>query len=80
MLDALPVTAVGKPFKPALRAEATREAVTDAVGGMATVTGVRGELEDGVVLAVITLAPGTDETPVKEVLERFAINWRLEHS
>ncbi len=80
VLDALPVTAVGKPFKPALRAEATREAVTDAIGGMATVTGIRGDLVDGAVLAVISLAPGADETPVKEVLERFAINWRLEHS
>ena len=42
VLDALPVTLVGKPFKPALRAEATREAVADALRDIPTVTGVRG--------------------------------------
>ncbi len=80
VLDALPLTPVGKPFKPALRAVATREAVADALGGMSAVTGVRAELEGGAVGAVIGLAPGADETSVKEVLKRFAINWRLEHS
>ena len=34
VLDALPVTHVGKPFKPALRAEATREAVAEALRGV----------------------------------------------
>ena len=80
VLDALPLTPVGKPFKPALRAVATREAVADALGDMSTVTGVRAELEDGAVVAVISLAPGADETSVKEVLNSFAINWRLELS
>ena len=47
---------------------------------MSTVTGVRAELEGGAVVAVIGLAPGADETSVKEVLNSFAINWRLEHS
>ena len=78
MLDALPVTAVGKHFKPALRAEATREAVADAIRDMPTVTGVRGELEDGAVVVIVSLARGADETSVKEVLDRFPINWRLE--
>ncbi len=80
VLDALPVTPVGKPFKPALRAEATREAVADALRGMPTVTGVRGVVEDGAVVAVVGLARGADETSVKEVLDRFAITWRLELS
>ena len=78
VLDALPVTAVGKHFKPALRAEATREAVADAIRDMPTVTGVRGELEDGAVVVIVSLARGADETSVKEVLDRFPINWRLE--
>ena len=80
VLDALPVTHVGKPFKPALRAEATREAVADALRGMPAVTGVRGAVEDGAVVAVVGLARGADETSVKEALDHFAITWRLELS
>jgi fatty-acyl-CoA synthase len=80
VLDALPVTPVGKPFKPALRAAATREAVADALRGMPTITGVRGELQDGAVVAVVSLARGADETSVKEALDRFAITWTLELS
>ncbi len=77
VLDALPVTPVGKPFKPALRAEATRAAVAEALRGLPTVTGVRAEVTDGAVVAVISLARGTDETSVKETLNRFALTWRL---
>ena len=80
VLSTLPVTLVGKPFKPALRAEAAREAVADALRDIPAVTGVRGELEDGAVVVVVGLAPEPDETPVTEVLNRFAITWRLELS
>jgi fatty-acyl-CoA synthase len=80
VLDALPVTLVGKPFKPALRAEATRMAVTDALRKIPSVTGVRGVVEDGAVVVVVGLARGADETSVREALEHFAIIWRLELS
>ena len=80
VLEALPVTLVGKPFKPALRAEATRAAVADALRDIPSVTGVRGAVEDGAVVTVVGLAPGADETSVREALERFAITWRLELS
>jgi fatty-acyl-CoA synthase len=80
VLDALPVTLVGKPFKPALRAEASREAVAEALRDIPSVTGVRGVVEDGAVLVVVGLAPGADKSSVKEALGRFAITWRLELS
>ena len=80
VLDALPVTDVGKPFKPALRAEATRDAVADALGDMPSVTGVRGVIESGAAVAVVGLAEGADETPVRQVLDRFTVSWRLELS
>ena len=80
VLSTLPVTPVGKPFKPALRAEATREVISDALRDMPTVTGVRGAIEDGTVVAVVGLARGADETSVTEVLKRFALTWRLELS
>ncbi|RYP85086.1 acyl-CoA synthetase [Nocardioides guangzhouensis] len=80
VLDALPLTHVGKPFKPALRAEATRVAVTEALRDLPTVTGVRGVVEEGTVVAVVGLARGADETTATDVLNRFAITWRLELS
>ncbi len=80
VLDELPVTLVGKHFKPALRAEATREAVADALRAIPSVTDVQGAIEDGSVVAVVTLARDADQTPVRETLDRFAIPWRLELS
>jgi fatty-acyl-CoA synthase len=80
VLDALPVTHVGKPFKPALRAEAAREAVVHALRGTSTITSVRGVVEDGAVVIVVDLDRDTDQTSVKEALDRFAITWRLELS
>ena len=80
VLDTLPVTHVGKPFKPALRAEAAREAVAHALRGTPTITSVRGVVEDGAVVIVVDLDRNTDQASVKEALNRFAITWRLELS
>jgi fatty-acyl-CoA synthase len=80
VLETLPVTPVGKPFKPALRAEAAREAVAEALRDMPTVTGVHGVVEDGTVVAVVGLTRGADEISVTEVLNRFVLTWRLELS
>jgi fatty-acyl-CoA synthase len=80
VLTSLPLTPVGKPFKPALRAEATREAVADALRDIPTVTRVLGVVEDGTVVAIVGLTRSADQTSVTEVLNRFAITWRLELS
>jgi fatty-acyl-CoA synthase len=80
VLNTLPVTLVGKPFKPALRAEATREAVAEALRDMPTVTGVHGVVEDGTVVAVVGMTRGADETSITDVLNRFVLTWRLEPS
>ena len=66
MLDALPVTAVGKPFKPALRADATRSAVADALARRRPRSPASEDVvEDGAVVAIVSLAPAADETAVK---------------
>jgi fatty-acyl-CoA synthase len=80
VLDTLPVTPVGKPFKPALRAEAARAAVAEALRDLPAVTGVRGVVEDGTVVTVVGLTRGADETTVTDVLNRFTVIWRLELS
>jgi acyl-CoA synthetase (AMP-forming)/AMP-acid ligase II len=77
VLDALPVTDVGKPYKPALRAAATRDAVVTALARIEGVADVRGLVEDGVVVAEIEVDNGVQEATVKEALGRYAIVWRL---
>jgi fatty-acyl-CoA synthase len=80
VLPTLPVTSVGKPFKPALRAEAARAAIAEALRDLPAVTGVRGAIEDGTVVTVVGLARGADQTTVVDVLNRFTLTWRLEQS
>ncbi|MGW5717315.1 acyl-CoA synthetase [Amycolatopsis sp. NPDC003865] len=76
VLDALPVTDVGKPYKLALRADATRRAIAEALAAFDGVT-VGAVIEDGTVTATITLASDVDEPKVKAVLGRYAVPARL---
>jgi len=78
ILQALPVTDVGKAFKPALRAVAAGEAVAEALRGVPGVTCVRGVVEDGAVVVVVGLAEGADQTPVTQTLDHYSISWRTE--
>jgi acyl-CoA synthetase (AMP-forming)/AMP-acid ligase II len=80
VLDTLPLTSVGKPFKPALRAVAARDAVAEALRHLPTVNRVHGVVENGAVVAVVDLARGADESSVTDVLNRFTLTWRLELS
>ena len=77
VLDALPVTAVGKPHKLPLRAEATRHVVTNVLSGLDHVVAVRGLVQDGSVVAEIEGARGLDEAAVKDALDPFPIHWRV---
>ena len=76
VLDALPVTAVGKPYKLALRAAATRRSVTDALAEVPH-TEVDTAIEDGTVLTTVTVAPNTDTSAVTAALDQYAIRWQL---
>ncbi len=76
VLDALPVTAVGKPYKLALRTDATRRAVTDALAGLEGVE-VDVVIEDGAVVTTVTVAAGTDHAAVKATLSQYALRWNL---
>ncbi|MGW4912736.1 acyl-CoA synthetase [Streptomyces sp. NPDC004270] len=77
ILDALPVTAVGKPYKPALRADATRDAVGKALEGVAHINAVEAAVEDGSVVVVVHAERDVDEAAVKSALGVYAIEWRL---
>lgn len=77
VLDAIPVTAVGKPYKLPLRADATRRAVLEALAEVNPGAAVTARIEDGVVIVTVVVAPGTDPAAVQAVLRRYAITWAL---
>jgi fatty-acyl-CoA synthase len=76
VLDPLPVTAVGKPYKLALRADATRHAVADALAGFLS-TQVDTAIDDGSVVTTVTVADDTDTAAVAAVLNQYALRWHL---
>ena len=72
VVDAIPLTAVGKPFKPELRRRAAEDAARDALAGRAADVAAR--LDDGTVVVSIH---GADEALVREALAPFAFAWEL---
>jgi fatty-acyl-CoA synthase len=72
VVEAIPVTAVGKPFKPELRRRATEDAVRHALAGHAA--DVRARLDDGTIVVTVH---GADEALVREALAPFAFAWEL---
>ncbi|MGW6731312.1 acyl-CoA synthetase [Streptomyces sp. NPDC055013] len=80
VLDALPVTAVGKPFKLPLRADAARRVLTDALTGIDDVAGVSAEAGSGSVTVTVTLrasAPAATRTEVERRVADFAVPCRI---
>ncbi|HUA47272.1 MAG TPA: acyl-CoA synthetase [Solirubrobacteraceae bacterium] len=71
IIDEIPLTAVGKPFKPELRRRATEIAAREALGqGYDT----RAVLEGGTVTVVVA---GGSEADVSTALAAFAFPWRF---
>lgn len=77
VVDALPVTAVGKPYKLALRADAACRELTEALAPFSGRYELRTSFEDGVIVAELTLADATDEPGAKEILAHYAITTRM---
>jgi fatty-acyl-CoA synthase len=77
VLDALPVTDVGKPYKLPLRADATRRELLDALDEVPGVRGIEAAAEDSSIVATVTVSEAADEAAVKAILGRYAIGWRL---
>jgi fatty-acyl-CoA synthase len=75
VLDALPVTAVGKPYKVALRIDATERVAQGALADAGLEATVRCALADGQVLAKVTTSH--DRAAVGAVLDRFAFAWTI---
>lgn len=81
ILDALPVTDVGKPYKLGLRADATRRELQDALEQVAGVRSVTAAVEDGAIVATVEVDPTAEDAAAEdaaaEVLGRYAIRWKV---
>ena len=77
IVDALPLTAVGKPNKLPLRADATRRALTDALSAVPGVLGVDCNADDGTVRATVTVDDGAEIDTVRDALSRYTIDYRV---
>jgi fatty-acyl-CoA synthase len=77
IIDALPVTAVGKPYKPGLRADAARAAIEEALEGAAGVEGVGAAVDDGAVVITVTVDSDADAEAIAATLDRYALRWGI---
>ena len=75
IVNEIPLTAVGKPFKPELRRRAAERAATAALAGTPAQAHIRAVLVDGAV--VIHVPRGLDDASVREVLSSYTWNWRV---
>jgi fatty-acyl-CoA synthase len=76
VIDAIPTTAVGKPYKLALRREAAREELAEALADVTGVQEIRTAIEDGSIAADIILADASNESAAKAILSRYALTTR----
>ncbi|MCU1639987.1 MAG: AMP-binding protein [Nocardia sp.] len=77
VVDALPVTDVGKPYKLALRADATSREIHTAVDDLDGIVAVTTEIVDGTVRSTIDVTDVTAADAVTQRLGRYAIAWGL---
>ncbi|MER7453009.1 hypothetical protein ABTW96_22265 [Nocardia beijingensis] len=78
ILDSLPVTDVGKPYKLGLRADATRRELLDAFAETTGAAGISAAVEYGAIVATVVLDPGADPAAAEAILSRYAIDARVE--
>ena len=77
VIDAIPMTDVGKPFKVPLRATAAEHAVTDALVDQPGVLRIAGHVNAGVPVVAITLAPAADRAAVERMVKSFAVKYSI---
>lgn len=77
VIDTIPVTAVGKPFKLPLRADAARAAVVDALADVAGVTTIEAGTEDAATVVTLTVDHSADREVIDKILARYALNYRI---
>jgi fatty-acyl-CoA synthase len=75
IIEEIPLTAIGKPYKPELRRRVAEQAARDALAETTLGDAVRAVLADG---AIEILVPHSDhDDEVRAVLSQYAWTWRL---
>ncbi|MGN7778754.1 acyl-CoA synthetase [Mycolicibacterium sp. 22603] len=77
VIDAIPVTDVGKPHKVPLRAIAAEHAVAEALTGHVGVLSIRGKVDAGLPVVMIDLAATADRAAVERTVKSFAVNHEI---
>lgn len=77
IVDTLPVTDVGKPYKLELRVRAAERVVAERLASVVGVQDTTGQVEDGEVVVAVT-ADATAAETVRSELARFAVKYRME--
>jgi len=77
VLDSLPVTDVGKPYKLPLRSDATRRELSSALDEIDEVRAVHVAVDDGSVVATVEVGSPADEATVRLILDRYAVTWKV---
>jgi fatty-acyl-CoA synthase len=77
IVEAIPVTGVGKPYKPVLRADAARIAIREALGRFDDIEDVDAGVDDGAVVVTVTVGPSADHTAVRDELDRYTVTSRI---
>jgi fatty-acyl-CoA synthase len=80
IIDALPVTAVGKPYKLPLRADAAQAVATDALADHLGIESIAAAVEDGSPVVTVTLGPSADRSAIEHTLGRYPMTTRLEQA
>lgn len=78
VLDALPVTAIGKPYKVPSRAEAARQVFTEALAGHVRVT-LDVHIDNGTRILTVTLADSGQRGDVDRSLSHYAVAYPDQH-
>lgn len=79
IIDAIPVTDVGKPYKVPLRAVAAEHALTEALAEEPGVLQVVGQVSAGAPLVVLTLEQAADRAAVERAVKSFAVTYEIRH-
>jgi fatty-acyl-CoA synthase len=77
LLDSLPVTDVGKPYKLRLRADATQRELSSALAEIDHVQAVHVAVDDGSVVATVEVSSPADEATVQPILDRYPVAWKV---
>lgn len=73
----LPLTAIGKPHKVPLRADAAQAAVRDTLEGRPGVTQIGVDLDNGAPVVTITVDSSADRDAITAELDRYTVTWRF---